>query len=119
MSQLLSIADAQALDAQDPLSSFREKFLIPQHNGRDALYFTGNSLGLQPKSAKDALQQELDDWAEHGVEGHFRARNPWMHYHERFSSSLSKIAGAKASEVCAMNALNSESSPSNDQFLQT
>ena len=105
MSQLLSIEDAKALDAQDPLSSFREKFLIPQHDGRDALYFTGNSLGLQPKSAKDALQQELDDWAEHGVEGHFRARNPWMHYHELFSSALSKIAGAKESEVCAMNAL--------------
>ena len=105
MNQLLSIADAQALDAQDPISNFREKFLIPQHGGRDALYFTGNSLGLQPKAAKSALQQELDDWAEHGVEGHFRARNPWMHYHELFSSALSKMAGAQESEVCAMNAL--------------
>lgn len=105
MNQLLSIADAKALDAQDPLSAFREKFLIPQHDGRDALYFTGNSLGLQPKAAKDALQQELDDWAEHGVEGHFRARNPWMHYHELFSEALSNICGAKESEVVAMNAL--------------
>ena len=105
MNQLHSIADAQALDAQDLISNFREKFLIPQHGGRDALYFTGNSLGLQPKAAKSALQQELDDWAEHGVEGHFRARNPWMHYHELFSSALSKMAGAQESEVCAMNAL--------------
>lgn len=103
--QLLSIEDAQALDAKDPLSVFRKKFFIPQHDGKDSLYFTGNSLGLQPVAAKEALQQELDDWAEYGVEGHFKARNPWMHYHELFSEALSNIAGAKKSEVVAMNAL--------------
>ena len=104
-SQTISISEAKILDAEDPLSEFREKFIFPQHNGEDALYFTGNSLGLQPKAAKDALQIELDDWGEHGVEGHFRARNPWMHYHELFSKNLAAIVGAKPSEVVAMNAL--------------
>ena len=101
----ISISEAQALDAADSLSGFREKFIFPQHDGKDALYFTGNSLGLQPRSALDAIKVELDDWAEHGVEGHFRAKNPWMHYHELFSKHLSEIVGAKPSEVVAMNAL--------------
>ena len=101
----ISISEAQALDAADSLSCFREKFIFPQHNGKDALYFTGNSLGLQPRSALDAIKFELEDWAEHGVEGHFRARNPWLHYHELFSETLSEIVGAKPCEVVAMNAL--------------
>lgn len=105
MQSQISISEAQALDADDPLSRFREQFIFPQHNGSNALYFTGNSLGLQPKAAKEALQVELDDWAEHGVEGHFRARHPWMHYHELFSEKLAAIVGAKPSEVVAMNAL--------------
>lgn len=104
-SQTISISEAKALDAEDVLSHFREKFIFPQHDGENALYFTGNSLGLQPKAAKEALQVELDDWAEHGVEGHFRARNAWMHYHEFFADNLSKIVGAKPTEVVAMNAL--------------
>ena len=104
-SQTISISEAKVLDAEDPLSGFREKFIFPQHNGEDALYFTGNSLGLQPKAAKDALQIELDDWGKYGVEGHFKARNPWMHYHELFSKNLAAIVGAKPSEVVAMNAL--------------
>tara|TARA_Y100000589_G_scaffold332359_1_gene392464 strand:- start:4374 stop:5648 length:1275 start_codon:yes stop_codon:yes gene_type:complete len=104
-SHTISISEAKALDAEDPLSGFRKKFIFPQHNGKDALYFTGNSLGLQPKAAKYALQIELDDWGEHGVEGHFRARNPWMHYHELLSKNLADIVGAKPSEVVAMNAL--------------
>ena len=105
LSQTFSLAEARELDAADPLSKFRERFIFPQHNGENVLYFTGNSLGLQPKSALDALQTELEDWAEHGVEGHFRSRNPWMHYHELFSDHLASIVGAKPSEVVAMNAL--------------
>ena len=103
--QTISISQARELDAEDPLSRFRDKFIFPQHDGGDVLYFTGNSLGLQPKASIDALKNELDDWGEHGVEGHFRARNPWMHYHEIFSENLSKIVGAKPSEVVAMNTL--------------
>ena len=104
-SQTISISEAKELDLKDSLSSFRDKFIFPQHDGDNALYFTGNSLGLQTKSALDAIRTELDDWRELGVEGHFRARNPWMHYHELFSEHLAQIVGAKPSEVVAMNAL--------------
>lgn len=67
---------AKQLDAQDPLKAYRDKFLIPQHNGHDMVYFTGNSLGLQPKSTKDYLQQELDDWAKLAWKGIF-----WLKIH--------------------------------------
>lgn len=96
---------AKSLDAQDPLKHFRQKFFIPQHNGNDCIYFTGNSLGLQPKSVKEYIQQELNDWAKLGVEAHFKGRRPWLSYHELFSEPLSKIVGALPEEVVAMNQL--------------
>lgn len=96
---------AQRVDNQDELNAYRNEFLFPQHNGENCVYFTGNSLGLQPKGAKAALQQELDDWAKYGVEGHFEAKNPWFAYHEMFAEPLSKIVGAKPTEVVAMNGL--------------
>lgn len=92
-------------DAQDPLKAFRAKFHIPQHQGTDKVYFTGNSLGLQPQKAKEALQQELDDWANFGVDGHFEAKNPWFSYHEMFKPKLAKVVGAKPEEVTAMGGL--------------
>lgn len=98
-------AFAKALDEADPLHHFRYRFLIPQHDGKDAIYFTGNSLGLQPKTVGSYLQQELDDWAKYGVEGHFRARHPWLSYHEMFPASLSRIVGCREHEVVAMNQL--------------
>ena len=96
---------AQNLDNQDELSAYRNEFLFPQHNGENCVYFTGNSLGLQPKGAQAALQQELDDWAKYGVEGHFEAKNPWFAYHEMFAEPLSEIVGALPTEVVAMNGL--------------
>ncbi len=92
-------------DANDPLRSFRSQFYFPQHNGQDALYFTGNSLGLQPKGVKDAIDQELADWAHYGVEGHFEAKNPWFSYHEPFAKWIAPILGANESEVVVMNQL--------------
>ncbi|NQX85060.1 MAG: kynureninase [Flavobacteriaceae bacterium] len=97
---------AQQKDQQDPLASYRSKFHIPKDaNGNDWLYFTGNSLGLQPKSTKDYINQELEDWANFGVEGHFEAKNPWMPYHEFLTESMAKIVGAKPIEVVTMNTL--------------
>jgi len=96
---------ATKADKEDPLQQFRSKFFIPQHQGKDKIYFTGNSLGLQPKAAKAALSQELEDWAIYGVDGHFEARNPWFSYHEMFKEKLAKIVGAKAEEVTAMGGL--------------
>ena len=86
---------AKKLDKEDELKDFRNKFFIPQHNGKDCIYFTGNSLGLQPKKTAQYVQQELDDWARMGVEGHFHARNPWLPYHEIFPKQLSRIVGSK------------------------
>ena len=96
---------AKMMDDKDPLKDFRKKFFIPQHKGSDCIYFTGNSLGLQPKTTSQYVQQELDDWAKLGVEGHFQAKNPWMPYHESFSKQLSKIVGCKENEVVVMNSL--------------
>ena len=100
-----SLEFAQDLDKKDPLSLYRERFFIPQINGEDSVYFTGNSLGLQPKSVKEYIQSELDDWAKFGVEGHFDAKNPWFAYHEFLTPKIAKIVGAKESEVVVTHSL--------------
>ena len=97
---------ALELDAIDALKNYRNEFHIPlQKNGEEYIYMCGNSLGLQPKRTKEYLNQELEDWANFGVGGHFHAKNPWMPYHEFLSESYAKIVGAKPAEVVAMNTL--------------
>ena len=100
-----TIEFAKELDANDSLKDFRQKFFLPQHEGKDCIYFTGNSLGLQAKTTAQYVQQELDDWAKLGVEGHFHARKPWMPYHEIFPKQLSAIVGCRENEVVVMNSL--------------
>src|SRR3954454_18365761 len=94
-----TLSFAQQLDREDPLKDFREKFFIPQHNNKDADYFTGNSLGLQPKTTIDYINQELEDWATLGVMGHHSARNPCVSYHEQFAAPVANLIGAKEEEV--------------------
>lgn len=97
---------AEILDSKDELKDYRKKFHIPKDkNGDESIYFTGNSLGLQPVQTKDYIQQELDDWATYGVEGHFHAKNPWMPYHEIVTNKLANVVGALPNEVVAMNSL--------------
>ena len=96
---------AKQLDAQDALAKYRDEFNFPKVNGKKTIYFTGNSLGLQPKSAKTYIDEVMNDWAEMAVEGHFFADKPWWDYHERFSKPLSKVVGALPSEVTVMNTL--------------
>lgn len=96
---------AKKLDERDVLKDFRGRFYIPQYNGKDCIYLTGNSLGLQPKTVREYVNQELEDWAEQGVEGHFHAKNPWLTYHEIFPKQLSKIVGCLTDEVVVMNQL--------------
>jgi kynureninase len=117
-------AFARELDAADPLRAFRSEFHLPlagdlrsasatAHaasplavpDDQPAIYLTGNSLGLQPRSTRDALLQELDDWARLGVEGHFHAKHPWYPAHEELRGPLSRLIGAKETEVVAMNSL--------------
>ncbi len=98
-------AFAKELDEKDILNDFRNKFYIPIINGKECIYFTGNSLGLQTKSTQDYVVNELEDWANFGVEGHFHARKPWLQYHEIFPKQLSKIVGCLPEEVVVMNQL--------------
>lgn len=100
-----SLSFANALDREDELRLFRNQFHIPKHKGKPAIYFIGNSLGLQPKSTKQILMEELSDWATLGGEGHLNSRRPWLYYHKFTKKALAQLTGAKASEVVAMNQL--------------
>ncbi len=96
---------AKKMDQNDPLYKYRKQFIFPQHKGKNVIYFTGNSLGLQPKKGKTYVDEIMRDWAELGVEGHFKAEKPWWDYHERFAEKLSKVVGAKPEEITVMNTL--------------
>ena len=97
---------AKELDQKDELAFYRNQFYIPKDKaGNNWLYFTGNSLGLQPKKAKEYINIELKDWAEKGVEGHFDGQNPWVTYPESLSPMMAKVVGAKPSEVIIMDTL--------------
>ncbi len=100
------IAFAKSMDQRDPLRKFRAQFFIPEtDDGAPCIYLCGNSLGLQPKPAREYVLQELNDWGKFGVEGHFHAKNPWMPYHRFLSESTARLVGAKPSEVVTMNSL--------------
>ena len=96
---------AREMDGSDPLKDFRDKFYIPIINGKQCIYFVGNSLGLQPKTTQDHIYNELENWANYGVEAHFHAKIPWVDYHDIFVEPLSKIVGCLLREVVVMNHL--------------
>jgi kynureninase len=96
---------AIAMDERDPLRGYRERFLIPKTSKEECIYLSGHSLGLQPRTASDYIAQELKDWADLGVEGHFRARHPWMPYHRLLAEQTAELVGAKPIEVVVMNSL--------------
>src|SRR5256885_4710635 len=97
---------AKQLDAEDPLRGFREKFHLPLgEDGKPVIYFAGNSLGLMPKSAREVVDQELDDWARLGVDAHLEAKTPWYSYHETLREPTARMVGAKPVEVICMNSL--------------
>lgn len=101
-----TLAFAQKMDENDPLKAYRERFLFPNFLAKPIIYFTGNSLGLQPRSTKDYIQKELDAWAQYGVEGHFLAEKPWFSYHEFLSAKAAKIVGALEKEVVVTHSLS-------------
>ncbi|TXD31435.1 kynureninase [Lujinxingia vulgaris] len=97
---------ARQLDRDDPLGGFRERFHIPTgSSGEPVLYLCGNSLGLQPKGVEKALGEELEKWANLGVDGHFAEPNPWYSYHEIFNEPMAAVVGAQPDEVVVMNSL--------------
>jgi kynureninase len=105
MQQEFSLAYATTADNNDPLQSFRTQFYIPYLNEEHAIYFLGNSLGLQPKTTQDEVLKIMENWANFGVEGFFMGNNPWMQYHKKLLAPLSKIIGAKEHELVVMNHL--------------
>lgn len=100
-----TLSFARQLDKDDKLARFRNEFHLPLINGKPVIYLCGNSLGLQPKNARAAIEQELTDWANLGVEGHFKGKNPWKYYHHFLTEKAAKVVGAKPGEVVVMNNL--------------
>jgi len=96
---------AQQLDEQDPLKDFRSKFLMPKHNGKDAIYLCGNSLGLQPVNAQECVNEIFDNWKNLAIEGFFTGGNPWLGLHKKLTHTLSNLLGAKSEEITVMNSL--------------
>ena len=97
---------AKQLDAQDSLHVFREKFHLPANSsGAPLIYFAGNSLGLMPKYARAVVEQELDDWADLGVDAHLKAKTPWYSYHETLREPAARLVGTQPIEVICMNSL--------------
>jgi len=105
MNYKYDLSFAEQLDKEDPLKDFKNEFLIPKHNGKEAIYLCGNSLGLQPRSAKDYIKRQLDNWENDAVEGWFRGDDPWLNYHKQLVGPLASIVGAKPTEVSIMNSL--------------
>lgn len=96
---------ASKLDEQDPLKDFGSQFLVPKHNGKDAIYLCGNSLGLQPRSAQKYLGDQLNNWKELAIEGFFTGEDPWLGYHKKLTHTLSNLLGAREEEITVMNSL--------------
>ncbi len=97
---------AREMDHRDPLANFRDRFRIPKTtDGADTIYLCGHSLGLQPKTVRAHVEQELKDWELLGVEGHFHGKNPWMPYHRLLTKQTAALVGARPEEVVVMNSL--------------
>jgi len=88
---------------------FRHRFAFPDHQSADGpgkkLYFCGNSLGLRPDTVEPRVRRELDRWGRLAVDGHFSGEPAWLGYHRQCTATLSRLAGAREVEVCAMGAL--------------
>lgn len=100
-----TLAFSKKMDAEDSLAAYRSEFIFPEVNGEPVIYFTGNSLGLQPRRTAKYVEEIMTDWAKLGVEGHFKAEKPWWDYHERLAAPLAPIVGALEEEVTVMNTL--------------
>src|ERR1700710_997085 len=98
-----SLDFALQLDERDPLKEFRSQFLTPKHNGEDAIYFCGNSLGLQPVSAHKYINDILINWSDLAIEGFFQGTDPWLSYHKGLTGCLSAVLGAESEEITVMN----------------
>lgn len=97
-----------ALDADrdDELALFRDRFNFPNRKGSDCVYLCGNSLGLMPKNVVNMFQQSIQDWSQYAVDGHFKAHNAWLNFHNFLRDTSAEMVGAKSEEVILMNTLS-------------
>jgi kynureninase len=105
MKHQFSLEYAKSLDEKDRLYHFRDLFIAPAFRGKRAIYFLGNSLGLQPLGTQEALMNVMNSWASLGVEGFFLGSDPWLDYHKKIAPVISNIVGALPEEVVTMNHL--------------
>ncbi len=92
---------AAELEAADPVPSRRDLFCIPD----GVAYLAGNSLGLQPRAARGAVEEVLEAWASSGVNAHLEGSYPWATYHETMRDSVASLVGALPGEAVVMNSL--------------
>jgi len=91
------------MDQDDPLGSYQDKFLYPKNDNKEnVIYFSGNSLGIQPKSVRKYVEKELNVWEREGLLGQ---HSRWENFHERLIENTARLVGAQPSEVVVMNAL--------------
>ncbi len=94
---------AKTMDQDDPLGSYQDKFLYPKNDNKEnVIYFSGNSLGIQPKSVRKYVEKELNVWEREGLLGQ---HSRWENFHERLIENTARLVGAQPSEVVVMNAL--------------
>jgi len=87
-------ADACALDAADPLSAFRERFVIADP---ELIYLDGNSLGRLPRATAGRLTTVVEqEWGERLVRGWGEG---WFEAPQRIGGKLAGLLGAAADEV--------------------
>ncbi len=96
---------ALKLDDEDPLKRLRSYFFSPQHNDQDAIYFCGNSLGLQPIRAQQYINHQFNNWKELAIGAFFKGDDPWINYHKGLTKLIAPVIGAINEEVSVMNSL--------------
>ncbi len=91
---MISLADASALDAADPLRAFRARFALPA----GVIYLDGNSLGALPAATPERLRLvATKEWGE----GLIRSWNDadWIDAPARVGGKIAGLIGARANEV--------------------
>ena len=90
----MTLEDARALDAADPLSAFRDRFVVADP---ELIYLDGNSLGRLPRVTGERQAAVIDyEWGDRLVRGWGEG---WFEVPQRIGGKLAGLLGAAADEV--------------------
>lgn len=90
----MTLHDAEALDAADPLRRFRDRFALPD----GVIYLDGNSLGALPRTTPARLQAvATEQWGD-GLIRSWNAHD-WIGAARRIGARIAPFIGAKPHEV--------------------